>query len=101
MGKYIKLFSGHTDYEQFVGSSSYKLPNVSYCEGNDHTHYNPQPSDDELVLIVEGDGENLIPLFRGKGGDGDIIEAPECFYDEFTIDGVPYKISELSEITEG
>lgn len=88
MGKYIKLFSGHTDYEQFVGSSSYELPNVSYCEENDHTHYNPQPSDDELVLIVEGDGENIIPLFNGGDRDG-VIVVPECFYDEFTIDGVP------------
>ena len=31
MGKYIKLFEKHSDYEAFVNSGQLIKPNVSYC----------------------------------------------------------------------
>lgn len=42
MGKYIKLFETHSDYEAFTATSDFILPNVSYCEDRtDEVHYNP------------------------------------------------------------
>ena len=40
MGKYLKLFETHAEYESFI-SSDYDKPNVSYCEDNNEVHYNP------------------------------------------------------------
>ena len=39
MGKYIKLFDTHTDYGTYISDIDAILPNVSYCENNDHVHY--------------------------------------------------------------
>lgn len=47
MGKYIKLFNNHNEYQQFLGQPScdgtYSIitPNISYCEEENETHYNP------------------------------------------------------------
>ena len=39
MGKFIKKFSSHTDYE--TAESGLVKPNVSYCRDNNDVHYNP------------------------------------------------------------
>ena len=39
MGKFIKVFSSHTDYE--TAESGLVKPNVSYCRDNKDVHYNP------------------------------------------------------------
>lgn len=41
MGKYIKKFDTHSDYEDFVQTEDYILPNVSLCEQENEVHYNP------------------------------------------------------------
>ena len=40
MGKYLKLFETHAEYESFI-QTDYDKPNVSYCEDNNEVHYNP------------------------------------------------------------
>ena len=45
MGKYIKLFEKHSDYEAFVNSGQLIKPNVSYCQDVDDVHYNPHMHD--------------------------------------------------------
>ena len=50
--EYIKLFSAHTDYEDYIASTGAVLPNVSYCEDADDVHFNPEiqpPSYDYLI----------------------------------------------------
>lgn len=42
MGKYIKLFNNHNDYETFKESQNFKLPNVSHCINENDVHYNPK-----------------------------------------------------------
>ena len=47
MGKYIKLFNNHNEYQQFLGQPScdgtysIELPNVSMCGQENEVHYNP------------------------------------------------------------
>ena len=41
MGKYIKTFSNHTNYEDFYYSLDAEFPNVSHCIQENDVHYNP------------------------------------------------------------
>ena len=41
MGKYIKKFDTHSDYEDFIETEDFIKPNVSYCVDNIEVHYNP------------------------------------------------------------
>lgn len=41
MGKYIKKFDTHSDYEDFIETEDFIKPNVSYCIDNVEVHYNP------------------------------------------------------------
>jgi hypothetical protein len=40
MGKYIKKFDTHSDYEDFIETADFIKPNVSYCVDNVEVHYN-------------------------------------------------------------
>ena len=40
MGKYLKKFNTHADYETFI-SDDFIKPNVSYCVQENEVHYNP------------------------------------------------------------
>lgn len=41
MGKYLKLFNTHTEYEAFIEGGEITLPNVSHCIDINDVHYNP------------------------------------------------------------
>ena len=41
MGKYIKLFENHTQYETFTATTEFIKPNVSHCKEEVEVHYNP------------------------------------------------------------
>ena len=41
MGKYLKKFSTHTEYEAYINGSDKVLPNVSLCTQENEVHYNP------------------------------------------------------------
>lgn len=59
MGKYIKLFNSHSDYEDFVETTDFVLPNVSRCDSEKDVHYTPKPYDysqDYLTFDIISDG---------------------------------------------
>ena len=41
MGKYLKLFSTHAEYQAFKQTSDFIKPNVSHCVQENEVHYNP------------------------------------------------------------
>lgn len=41
MGKYLKKFENHTDYETYISGQDAILPNVSLCVQENEVHYNP------------------------------------------------------------
>ena len=47
--KYLKLFNNKNEYNSFVESEEFVLPNVSYCE-NDKVYYNAPK-----LIILKGD----------------------------------------------
>lgn len=48
MGKYIKEFSNHTEYEEFVDQVDFDLqtPNISLCNRQNEVHYSPYEKHD-------------------------------------------------------
>ena len=49
--EYLKLFSSHTDYEEYLTGGTMVKPNVSYCEDVKDVHYNPWTWADEYFTI--------------------------------------------------
>ena len=41
MGKYLKKFNSHAEYNAFTATTAFILPNVSLCVNEDDLHYNP------------------------------------------------------------
>lgn len=41
MGKYLKKFDTHAEYNTYINGQDKILPNVSYCVDNNDVHYNP------------------------------------------------------------
>lgn len=57
MGKYIKIFDNHSDYNQFIISGQAASPNVSYCMNENEVHYNPEIFVNEyFTTIAREDG---------------------------------------------
>ena len=57
--EYLKSFSSHTDYEEYLTGGTMVKPNVSYCEDVKEVHYNPIPHDysqDYLTTVALGGG---------------------------------------------
>lgn len=60
MGKYIKVFDEHTDYQTYINGQNKILPNVSVCIDQNDVHYNAlhNYSNDYLTIIsLEDDNE--------------------------------------------
>ena len=59
MGKYLKLFSNHAEYDAFLETEDFIKPNVSHCIQENDVHYNPIPHDyskDYLTFVALEDG---------------------------------------------
>ena len=53
MGKYLKLFDTHSEYETFKQTEDFILPNVSHCITENHVHYNPVLPFEEQYLTFD------------------------------------------------
>jgi hypothetical protein len=66
MGKYLKKFNSHAEYNAFTATTAFILPNVSLCVNEDDLHYNPLVRvsgvtlDKSELSIKEGDTETLV-----------------------------------------
>ena len=58
MGKYLKKFENHSQYESYI-AADYAKPNVSYCVSENEVHYNPYVhdyADDYLTFVALENG---------------------------------------------
>ena len=73
MGKYLKLFKNHAQYETFIGGGGdtpFVKPNVSHCIGDNHVHYNPFFWVNEyLTFVALEDGEISFNILNSMGTD--------------------------------
>ena len=53
MNEYIKKFSAHDDYEDYMSSQDKILPNVSYCDDDNEVHYNPYIAPLPVIGMVQ------------------------------------------------
>lgn len=84
MTKYLKLFSAHTEYEDWkYNSDEYVTPNVSMCEQENELHYNTTPT---KVRLYNGDtlvAESNDLYFHATCNGGDGVPG----YNESSLDG--------------
>ena len=99
MAIYLKEFSTHSEYEQYINGSGAILPNVSICIQENDVHYNPStpPTPVETRLVAKfnvDDTSNPTQI-----GYDDYISG----FSEIEIDGVaqPSVVSAYTFSTEG
>ena len=93
MGKYIKKFDTHSDYEDFIETEDFICPNVSLCAQENEVHYSPKKA--KLFDYLFSDGTFGADLVSGKTPVG-ICVAPASHF----ADGKSRFMS-LKEMTTG
>lgn len=79
MGKYIKKFDTHSDYEDFIKTEDFILPNVSLCEQENEVHYNPKKA--KLFDYLFNDGTFGADIVAGKTPVGICVAPASHFAD--------------------
>lgn len=49
MFKYVKTYQNHSEYEDYIASNDFILPNVTHCIDRDDIHYNPSNVDLRVI----------------------------------------------------
>ena len=92
MGKYVKQFNTHSEYNTYITGNTKILPNVSYCEDNDEVHFNPWTDPRVIAKFNVEDVTEPVALY---GADYGVI-ASELF-SKVEIDGEEISISDLED----
>ena len=67
--KYLRLFETHAQYEAFLETVDFLVPNVSRCRASNDVHYNPIPETRLIVTYsIVDDGGTMPALNLAKGG---------------------------------
>ena len=97
MGKYLKLFNVHSEYEAFTQTEDFMLPNVSYClDQTNIVHYNPI----ETRLVVKYNVEDaskptqLYAYYAEEGKEQWWTRGVDMF-DKVEIDGTEVSVADL------
>ena len=95
MGKYLKLFENHTQYEEYITGETAVLPNVSHCINEAEVHYNQLIVAQPLVVKYNvTDASNPTQLYAYNSQQGITINGAAMF-DKVEIDGTEVSISDL------
>ena len=93
MGKYIKKFDTHSDYEDFIETEDFIKPNVSYCVNDVEVHYNQllhdYSKDYFTIEALESGTFNLFYDGTGNSHSGEgssYYRTPSLSYVEYSID---------------
>ena len=70
MGKYLKKFGTHTDYESFTQTGDFIKPNVSLCVQENEVHYNPWTwAEEYLTTVALENGTISFNIWKSMGTD--------------------------------
>lgn len=65
--KYLRLFETHAQYEAFLETTDFLVPNVSRCRASNDVHYNPIPETRLVVTYnIVSNGGGSIPTVTAK-----------------------------------
>lgn len=95
MGKYLKLFNVHSDYEAFTQTEDFIFPNVSFClDQTNIVHFNPivQPIQSLMVTYNVNDASNQTPLYF-YNANMDAVGTD--MFDKVEIDGSVVTVADL------
>ena len=95
MGKYIKKFDTHSDYEDFIETADFIKPNVSYCVDNVEVHYNP--INVNVVAKYNFSGNIPASLWFQVKASGVNSNLGINYLEKVIINGIEYDITELEE----
>lgn len=105
MGKYIKEFSNHTEYEEFVDQADFDLqtPNISLCNRQNEVHYSSYQkhdySQDYLTIEIIKSG-TLIWTQNGAASSGKNIQYSMDFGKTWTtMSSYPYPGTTLNVVS--
>lgn len=93
MGKYIKVFENHSDYQAFTQTEDFLLPNVSYCEAENEVHYNPLYKYITLKIVVEDSSKPTRIYYYNSTADPAITGMDR--FDKIYIDDNEVSIEQL------
>ena len=62
--KYLKKFTQHSDYEEFINGGGVSIPNVSYCENENEVHFKILTPNNE-IWYISTDG-NIVTPYSGS-----------------------------------
>ena len=79
MGKYLKLFNTHTEYQAFTQTSDFIKPNVSHCVQENEVHYNPWV-ETRLIATYNITDKSMTSIMDDNSGASN--------FSEIEIDGV-------------
>lgn len=123
MGKYIKVFDTHSEYNTYISGQDAILPNVSCCKNENEVHYNPwvetklvceyNISDissattlrtgyaQNMFKSMEIDGvvlDNLVTSYQFSTTGKHIVKYE--LYDETTVGNTPPSFSQISTLVK-
>lgn len=111
MGKYLKKFDNHTQYEAFIGGGveavelygEFIKPNVSYCEQENEVHYNPIPDPRLIIKYKTEDATRLTKLYYyyTEEGQEEYWITGAALFDKVEIDGTEVSIANLDAASGG
>ena len=99
MGKYLKLFKNHSEYEAFTATTEIIKPNVSNCVREYDVHFNPIVPPQETRLMVTYNVEDASEptyIYGYYVDEGDSILGVDMF-DKVEIDGTEVSVARLDE----
>ena len=100
MGKYLKLFETHQEYEAYLGGGEMILPNVSHCIDVNDVHYNPLVDETKIVakFNISDDSSPTTIYFYNNSYDprlGIPITHGVDKFDSVEVDGLEISLEDI------
>ena len=81
MGKFLKNFDAHSEYQTYINGQDAILPNVSYCRDNNEVHYNPWVETKVIAKFNVTSTSEATQIINNYA-------TPDYIFSEIEIDGV-------------
>lgn len=95
MAKYLKKFTTHAQYNDYITGNNVILPNVSLCDDRQEIHYNPEPFVNGYEYVDLGLPSGTLWAVHNIGSSGEIY--PGTFFQWGDVEGTDVDAITYSE----